>query len=436
MTTTNSAAVEKEPKEPTKKPKAAVGGSSALARANAAILKHTGQKPLKQSTSTHPHVPTGSIFVDHLIGGSPTLDGKGLVCPGFPRRRIVEVYGPESSGKTTLLLSSIVQVQRLGGSAMFIDFEHALDHKYAKAIGVKFDPDSLSILQPDTMEEGLKMIYAGIATGVDLIGVDSVAAMVPKDEFEKGFDDAAKIGALAKKMAEVLPKFATWLYKMPTEGLGESKKSIAGHPGTALVFLNQTRALINTGGGGGHGDNENTAGGKALKFYAYLRLRMSRNRGEFVERKDEMTGKKRKFSYGNQTDVKVVKSKIDSRQGQTAQIFIRFGYGVDDYYSVIETGVVHKLIKKEGTYYAVGAERFQGRDKLRKYFVDNPKVFEDLRVKIVAAVMNTSFEAVSDDDLTGEDQFIDNLTDEMDELGSTSGLPAEEVIETAEAVGD
>lgn len=386
----------------------ATNRSIMLARAKAAILKSTGQKPLRPGATTHAHVSTGSFPVDMLIGGSPAKDGKGLICPGFPRRRITEVYGPESSGKTTLLISSMVQAQRAGGMAMFIDFEHSLDHHYAEKLGLSYDDDKLWVLQPASMEEGFKMMLLGIMGGFDIIGVDSVAAMVPKDELVKGFDDAAKIGAVARQFSMALPKFVMWLQKYPP--LADNKeKADPDHPGTALVFINQTRALISTGGGG-HGGDENTAGGKALKFFDYLRIRTSRIKSEFVERKDPMSGKKRRFPYGNVTDVKIVKSKVDAKQGHSTQIFIRYGSGIDDYYSIIETGVVQKIIKREGAYYSLGEQRFQGKDKFRKFLIENPKVYAALRQKLAEAVNAAAIDA--GDDLEEDDELLEGFGDD------------------------
>lgn len=424
----------KETSAPKKAPLRTVSGAAAMmAKAKAVILKNTGQKPLQPSSTTMPHVSTGSFAVDYLIGGTPALDGKGPVCPGFPRRRISEVYGPESSGKTTLLLSAMVQAQKAGGTALFIDFEHSLDHAYAKKVGLSYEEDKLMVFQPNNMEEGLTMIYVGIASGIDIIGVDSVAGMVPKSEIEKAMDDPAKVGALAAKMANVLPKLVLWLAKHPMVGDGEVKKSNKDHPGTALVFLNQTRALIQTGGYGGHGDQENTTGGKALKFFAYVRLRTSRIKSEIVEKVDPFTGKKRRFPYGNLTEVKVVKSKVDAKQNHSCQMFIRYGFGIDDYFSIIESSVVQKLVKKEGAYYILDNERFQGKDKFRTFLVNNPKAFESLRTKLITAVMAGAIVAVSEDELSEEDRILESISgddeDLDDEALSASLEAAEEVVE-------
>lgn len=414
-----------------KKKKAGSDLALRMARAKALIYKRTGQKPLQPgAATTMPHVSTGSFPIDMLIGGTPIKGGTGMICPGFPRRRITEVYGPESSGKTTLLISAMVQAQKAGGSAFFIDFENSLDHNYAKALGLSYEEEKLQVWQPNSMEEGFSMMYIGIGLGIDIVGVDSVAAMVPAAELEKGFEDSAKIGAVAAKFARDLPKFAHWLQKFPLES-GSKDKPDPNHPGTALVLVNQTRALIQTGGyGGGGGDNENTSGGKALKFFAYLRLRTSRIKSEVVERTDQMTGKKRRFPYGNVTDVKVVKSKVDAKQGHSTQIFIRFGVGIDDYFSIIETGAVHKIIKKEGSYYSLGDQRFQGRDKFRQFLISNPKVYDALRTKLSQSVNATATEVISE--LGDDDALLEGFDNDDDEGISAEAAAAvtEEVVDT------
>lgn len=408
----------KDTKEPPKKavPVAAKTkkGPNVADLTRAMIFKSVKQKPIETAPSTMPSVPSGSIVVDNLIGGSRAQDGKGQVCPGYPRRYITEIFGPESSGKTTLALAAVAQVQRAGGTVLYLDFEHAVHHGYAKQIGVKFDK-SLSLYDPETMEDGLKMMLIGVMTGVDLIVVDSVAGMVPAAEFEKKLDDAAKVGAVAKKMSETIPKFALWLRKHPCSGTGESKKSIPGHPGTSIILLNQERATIMTTGG--HGQPEtNTSGGKALKYFAYVRLRLTRFSSESIERIDRLTGKKRKFQYGNITNVKIVKDKADAKQGHSANIFIRYGYGVDDVYSIIESGVATGILDRDGAWYSYGGEhRIGSRDKFRAYLLANPKLLDEVRKKVVQAIIESAPQAMSDDDLSEEDELLTNLAAELDD---------------------
>lgn len=337
------------------------------------------------------------------------LDGSGPKCPGYPRRAISEVFGAESSGKTTATLQAIADCQAKGGIAMFLDYEHALDHGYAKSIGVSFDENRLLIYEPNTFEEGLKMIFGGLKGGVDLIVLDSVASMLPKSQLEKTLDKDATIGALARAMAQSLPKITVWL---------NSPEHSSNPKGTALVFINQTRAEITTGS---KGPNTNTAGGKALKFFCFLRLMFTRIGSEYVERKDKITGTKKRYPYGNHTIVKVVKNKVDGKQGHATNIFIRYGQGIDEQYSLISAAVTNKLIKKQGTWLELpGGERYQGREQLRKYLKDNPQVFNDLRVKVMTAIQASAEELA--DDLTEDDVIKADFDSSFDdEFGDDEG---------------
>jgi recombination protein RecA len=416
-----------------KKAKAHVTNASAVATlARAMILKTTKQRPMTAQQTTLPHVPSGSVILDTSIGGSRTADGKGFVCPGYPRRRITEIYGPESSGKTTVALTAIANVQKNGGTAMFLDFEHALHHGYAKQIGVQFE--DLLLYAPDTMEDGFKMILVGIMAGVDIIVVDSVASMVPALELEKKIEDTAKIGAVAKKMSETLPKLVLWLAKYPTKGAGESKISDPERLGTALILLNQERATISTGGG--HGAPEaNTAGGKALKYFAYVRLRLARILSERVERKDPATGKIKKYPFGNLTSVKVIKAKADAKQGHEATIFIRYGFGIDDLYSIIMAAEANGIIKREGSKYTCAGEAFMGKDKLRAHLIANPKLAAEIKGKVVEAISSAIPTAIPDEEISDEDAMQADLSGELgDDDDDASGGTQEITIDTDDPI--
>jgi hypothetical protein len=205
--------------------------------------------------------------------------------------------------------------------------------------------------------------------------------MVPALELEKKLDKVAKLGALAKAMSELCPKLVQWL-SLPVK----DKETGVVHPGTCLIFINQVRALIQSGGYGEEA-NENTSGGKALKFYAYLRLRLARRRFDFIEKKDPITGKPRRYPYGSLVNVKIVKNKIDSTQGHSSEIFIRHGFGVDEYHSVIEGGVAHHLIKKEGGNYTYGSHKVKGKEKLRNLLIEDTKLYAELRDKMVDVLL-------------------------------------------------
>lgn len=397
--------------------------SNALGALRSFVLKQTGQKSVTEHKGPIPCAPSGSICINDLIGGTMSADKSGPKCPGYPRRHITEIYGAESSGKTTAALQAIAEIQKQGGTAMFLDYEHALDHQYARRIGVEFDESKLALYQPDTMEEGWVMIHAAIAAGVDLIVVDSVAAMVPNNELNnKKPGEAPKIGAVAASMAQNLPKVCNWL---------SNPKYTRNPQGTALIFLNQIRAAISTGGGGGQGTSENTAGGYALKFFSYLRIKFTKIKAERLpgKKKDAYTGKEVTVPYGNLTQVKLVKSKVDGKQGFTTEIFIRFNYGIDDYFSLIEAGVVNRVISKSGAFYEYSGQRHQGRDKLRRYFMDNPQAFAELRTKVLNMVRDDERLDSPDQDEVNENELVlfDSNEDEGAETFTAEEAVAEDV---------
>jgi recombination protein RecA len=425
---------ETKPKKEPAAPKVQMSSAAvSMQKAIAAVNKTLGLKPFDMPNTTLPHVSTGSTTIDMLIGGSLAADGKSALCPGFPRRRITEVYGAESSGKTTLALSAIAKLQKQGGSAMFIDFEHHLVKKYAMDVGVQWDSGTFACIQPHNLEEGFTSLSIAIGTGVDLVVIDSVAAMVPKDEMAKNLNDPMKLGIVAALMAKFLPRVGNWLDIYPKDPNNKAKKQ-EGHPGTAIVLLNQTRSLISTGGGGGggHGDGENTAGGKALKFYTTLRIRLSRIKSESIKRKDLVSGREINVPYGNLTQVKMVKSKLDGKQGHSTQVFIRYGHGIDDHYSLIEAAVTQKLVKKEGAWYSVDGQRFQGRASLRKYYVANPKAFNELKNKITHLFITGSTAIDPDEDLGEDDSLYETMERKgrSDEDYALEGVTEETIDET------
>jgi len=392
-----------------------------LAAARAFIKKKTGCKQVVEDLGPKAHIGTGCFALDDLIGGTLSLDKSGPKCPGFPRRAMSEVFGAEASGKTTGALETIAECQRKGGIAMFLDYEHALDHGYAKTIGVDFDPDRLLLYEPQTFEDGLKMMYGGLKAGVDIIVVDSVAAMMPKAALEKNLDKEATIGFLARALSYSLPKIINWLHD----------PVISTNPqGTALLWINQARSKI---GGTGRGSNMTTPGGWALKFYCWVRLQYTRIGSEVVERKDRITGQSKKYAYGNNTIVKVIKNKVDAKQGHSTNVFIRYGQGIDEAYTLIATGVTNKLIKKEaaGWYTLLDGTRFHGREKLRLFLVDHPKEFAALRAQALAAISATAEEM--EVELSEEDSIQAAMEDEFE---SEFGADDDHVLDESDTDGD
>jgi recombination protein RecA len=286
-------------------------------------------------------IPTGSIALDVALGVG-----------GLPRGRIIEIYGPESSGKTTLTLHAIANVQRAGGIAAFIDAEHALDPDYAQKLGV--DIDQLRVSQPDTGEQALEIADMLVRSGaIDLVVIDSVAALVPKAEIEGEMGDS-HVGLQARLMSQALRKL--------TGGLNQTK--------TTAIFINQLREKI----GVFFGSPETTAGGKALKFYASVRLDIRR-----IE-----TLKDGSDAVGNRTRVKVVKNKMAPPFKQ-AEFDILFGSGISREGSLIDFGVEHGIVKKSGAWYTYDGEQLgQGKENARNFLLKNEDVAAEIETKIKA----------------------------------------------------
>ncbi len=289
-------------------------------------------------------IPTGALTLDMAIG-----------IGGIPRGRIVEIFGPESSGKTTLTLSIIAQVQRLGGTAAFIDVEYALDPVYAEKIGVKVE--DLIISQPDNGEQALQIAEMLVkSSAVDIVVIDSVAALVPKAEIEGDIGDSF-MGTQARLMSQALRKL--------TSIISKSK--------TSVVFINQIRDKI----GVMFGNPETTPGGKALKFYASLRLDIRRI-GAI---------KKGEANVGNRVRVKVVKNKV-APPFRTAEFDIMFDEGISRSSSIIDLAVESNVFEKAGTWLSYNGERIgQGRDNVRTYLRQNPIILEEIESKVRHAMM-------------------------------------------------
>ncbi|MEO9240188.1 MAG: recombinase RecA [Jatrophihabitantaceae bacterium] len=284
-------------------------------------------------------IPTGSIALDVALG-----------IGGLPRGRIIEIYGPESSGKTTVALHAVANAQAAGGVAAFIDAEHALDPEYARALGV--DTDALLVSQPDTGEQALEIMDMLIRSGaLDIVVVDSVAALVPRAEIEGEMGDS-HVGLQARLMSQALRKI--------TGALSNS--------GTTAIFINQLREKI----GVMFGSPETTTGGKALKFYSSIRLDVRR-----IE-----TLKDGGDAVGNRTRVKVVKNKVAPPFKQ-AEFDIVYGQGISREGSLIDVGVDQAIVKKSGAWYTYDGDQLgQGKENVRNFLRDNPEVADEIEKKI------------------------------------------------------
>jgi recombination protein RecA len=284
-------------------------------------------------------IPTGSIALDGALG-----------IGGYPRGRIVEIYGPESSGKTTVALHAVANAQAAGGIAAFIDAEHSLDPDYAKALGV--DTDALLVSQPDTGEQALEIMDMLIRSGaIDIVVIDSVAALVPRAEIEGEMGDS-HVGLQARLMSQALRKVAGAL----------------NNSGTTAIFINQLREKI----GVMFGSPETTTGGKALKFYASVRLDVRR-----IE-----TLKDGGDAVGNRTRVKVVKNKVAPPFKQ-AEFDIVYGQGISREGSLIDVGVDQGIVKKSGAWYTYESDQLgQGKENVRSFLRDNPDLADEIEKRI------------------------------------------------------
>jgi recombination protein RecA len=322
----------------------------AVALAIVSIEKQYGKGAImklgERTAQDVPAVPTGAPSLDRALG-----------CKGYPRGRIVEIFGPESSGKTTLTLHAIAEAQRAGGVAAFIDAEHALDVHYARALGV--DIGQLLVSQPDTGEQALDILETLVRSGaVDLIVVDSVAALVPKAEIEGEMGDQ-HMGLQARLMSQALRKLT----------------GIAHRADTTIMFINQLRMKI----GVMFGSPETTTGGHALKYYASVRLDIRRigpvKNGEEV--------------IGNRTRVKVVKNKL-APPFQLTEFDILYGHGIDALGDLIDMAAGANVLEKRGAYFALDGDTLaQGREKMRELLLADPALRERIATRTMAAVAKT-----------------------------------------------
>lgn len=297
-----------------------------------------------------------AVDVDVIPSGSLTLD-KALGIGGYPKGRIIEIYGPESSGKTTLTLHAIAQAQKQGGKAAFIDAEHAIDPVYAKNLGV--DIDELILSQPDSGEQALEIAEMLVRSGViDLIVIDSVAALVPQVELDGEMGDAA-VGLQARLMSKALRKLS----------------GVMNKTNCTVIFINQLREKI----GVMYGNPETTTGGRALKFYSSVRVEIRRS--EQIKQHGEI--------IGNKANIKVVKNKV-APPFKTTQVDIIYGKGISRDGEILDLAVEGDIVEKSGAWYAYNGEKIgQGRENAKNFLIEHPAIFEEVEEKVKAQLFGT-----------------------------------------------
>ncbi len=339
--------------------------AQALERALSALDKQFGKGTVmrlgEQSKMNVDVIPTGSLELDTALGVG-----------GIPRGRIIEIFGPESSGKTTVALHIIAQAQKAGGIAAFIDAEHALDPAYAKNLGVNID--DLYISQPNTGEDALEITEALIRSGaIDVVVIDSVAALVPKAEIDGEMGDAF-VGLQARMMSQAMRKLA---------GVVSKTNAVA-------LFINQLREKV----GVMYGNPETTPGGRALKFYASVRLDI--RRGEQIKSGGEI--------IGNRTRIKVVKNKV-APPFRVAEVDLLYGQGISREAGLIDMAVELDIMNKSGSWYSYNDLRIgQGRDNVRQYLKDNPEIAQEIENKIRESLLPP-------DTKTEDENSLDNKED-------------------------
>lgn len=339
--------------------------NQALEVAIGAIQKQFGQGAIMRMGGGRSHhiasIPTGSLALDVALG-----------IGGLPRGRIVEIYGPESSGKTTLTLSCIAQAQKRGGLAAFVDAEHAFDPEYARKLGVNLD--ELLISQPDTGEQALEIVETLVrSNALDIVVIDSVAALVPRSELEGDIGDAS-VGVQARLMSQALRKI--------TGAISKSK--------TIVVFINQIRMKI----GVMFGNPETTSGGNALKFYASVRMDI--RRGEQIKEGD--------VAVGNRTKVKIVKNKV-APPFRVAEFDLLYAEGISREGDILDLAVAKEIVQRAGSWYQYEGEKIgQGRESARTFLKNNPNLADEIEAKIRKG-----------DDATPEEEVVEVAVEDEEE---------------------
>jgi recombination protein RecA len=391
--------------------------TSALTRARGAIktvLKEDPTVPLsedllKQST---PHIPTGSIIVDWAIGGK--INKYGIApCPGIPRGRITQLYGENSAGKTTLALTIAASVCAAGGTVAYIDWEHEVEPRYASTLGVPISDESrFSLIQPDTLEDGMKIMAVMIHEGVDLIVLDSVGAGKPEAQINREVSeigDQTRVGIVASKWSEYLPQVKAMMSKSQT----------------TILAISQLRKTINTMSGG---PDSAPQGGDAWKFYTSVRMKLRVYQKEKAKQFDPLTNKLEEKVVGTIVMLKLDKCKVSDSVNNEFKFYLKSGVGIDNTRSVVELAINHKIINKSGAWYSwptgpKGEVRGQGMDALLKSINEDPKNLQTLFSQVTPKLMQVPPATVVE-----EGDTTDGELDEL--LSSVPGVKAPVAVES------
>lgn len=349
------------------------------------------------------HVPTGSMVIDYLIGGVPNALGI-QPCPGLPRKRVTQLWGQEGSGKTTIALTSAAATIAAGGCVFYVDWENAVVLDYALALGVPIgDETKFVMVQPSTLEEGIKLIQIAAVGGADLIIIDSVGAAVPANIAERGVEEAgeqARVGLAAKVWSEFLPHLRALILRS----------------NSAVLGISQVRAKI---GGMGNGPQTEPSGGWAWKFYSDVRIEIRRIQQEKTKLVNMLTNKTEERVTGSIVKAKMVKCKLSDSQGREENFYLRQGEGIDDCRATIEIAINHNIIRKSGGWYYYGDEgKYNGLEMVRKHFKANPKDFTALVSKIRPFLTKKTDEPPESDVDGPEDE--DALSDFIKEMDTST----------------
>lgn len=329
----------------------------------------------KSLSESLPHISSGSDVVDYIIGGEPNQFGVAP-CPGFPRGRVSQVWGHESAGKTTLCLEACAKVCAEGGTALYIDWENDIVPDYAMALGVPItSPDKFELLQPESLEDGIKYAMAFAAAGVDLIVFDSVGAAIPRRLSERDALDVAEQGKVGELQS-------IWSQELP------NLKKVIARTGTAVIGISQIRATMAR-----MGKQSKPQGGNAWKFYSSVRLELRRTKNETAKEHNILTHKTDERVVGGIIKVTAIKCKMSRSQGRSEDFYLRWGEGIDNVRSIMEIAISHGIIKKGGSWLTwencpSGALKVQGSEKFRTHLLQNDEDYMSLR-NVVMPLLGT-----------------------------------------------